>query len=233
MRYTLPIIFILALMNLYLLLNPKERVESPPTLLTKEYRFCMKKDLELLKAQDEIHILKMILLGYRESRENFREDASNRTAGLATELAAVLNENQALRQMVDTYRDANTHQLRLSAYTARPEECNEDVDNTAIMQPPVPGWTVAVSRDLKGWLGKRIYIEGFGVRLVNDLMNARYAHAIDILVPDVPTAKQIGVRKNVLVTLVEPLATDETNLNNELVVMLADQTPKHTADGQR
>ncbi|WP_052813200.1 3D domain-containing protein [Desulfonatronum thioautotrophicum] len=233
MRYTLPIIFILALLNMHLLLKSNEPVVTSPTLLTKEYRFCMKKDLELLKAQDEIHILKMILRGYRESRISVREETSYKTASLATELATVLNENRTLRQMVDTYRDANTHRLRLTAYTARPEECNDDIENTAIMQSPVPGWTVAVSRDLKGWLGKRVYIEGFGVRLVNDLMNARYANAIDVLVPDVPTAKKIGVRRNILVTLVEPLATDEANLSNELVVMLAKQSSQTEADGQR
>jgi 3D (Asp-Asp-Asp) domain-containing protein len=210
MRYALPLVIVLALMNLYHVLKPVDGVGGQPAVLTKEYRFSMEKDLELLKAQDEILILKMLLNRYRESKGN-RED----------ELGKLLEENFVLKQMVNRYRDANTHRLRLTAYTARPEECNDDVDNTAIMQTPVSGWTVAVSRDLKGWLGKRVYIEGFGVRLVSDLMNARYTNSIDILVADLPTAKRIGVRKNVLVTLVEPLATDVVDLDRELVALFA------------
>ena len=204
MRYALPLIIVLALMNLYHVLKPVDGVGGQPAVLTKEYRFSLEKDLELLKAQDEILILKMLLNGYRE-----------------TELGKLLDENLVLNRMISGYRDANTHRLRLTAYTARPQECNDDVDNTAIMQTPVSGWTVAVSRDLRGWLGKRVYIEGFGVRLVSDLMNARYTNAIDVLVADVSTAKRIGVRKNVLVTLVEPLATDVTDLDRELVALFS------------
>ena len=210
MRYALPLIIVLALMNLYHVLKPVEGVGGQPATLTKEYRFSLEKDLALLKAQDEILILKMLLNGYRESKGN-REN----------ELGKLLDENLILNRLISGYREANTHRLRLTAYTARPQECNDDVDNTAIMQTPVSGWTVAVSRDLRGWLGKRVYIEGFGVRLVNDLMNARYTNAIDVLVADVPTAKRIGVRKNVLVTLVEPLATDVTDLDRELVALFS------------
>jgi len=45
-------------------------------------------------------------------------------------------------------------------------------DKTATMQTPVPGWTCAISRDLvrAGWLGRRIYIKGLGVRYASDIM---------------------------------------------------------------
>lgn len=221
MRYSLPVILALSLMNLHLLFRPVASLEPAPNLETREYRFCMQKDLELLKAQDEIRILQMIVAGYRENRDTGHTDAAPMNTPLTSEVASLHDEIHTLRKMVHGYRDANTHQLRLSAYTARPEETNDDVDNTAIMQDPVPGWTVAVSRDLKGWLGKRVYIEGFGVRLVSDLMNTRFDQAIDVLVPDVSTARGIGVQDNVLVTLVEPLATDVTDIDSELLAMLA------------
>ena len=63
------------------------------------------------------------------------------------------------------------------------------------MESPVPGWTIAVSRDLAGWLGKRVYIEGIGVRRVNDLMNSRYSQRIDILKPTVADAREWGVKE--------------------------------------
>lgn len=102
------------------------------------------------------------------------------------------------------YRQANYFQARLTAYTARPEETNADYTNTSIMEKPIPGWTVAVSRDLGRWKGKRIYIEGIGVRRVNDYMNKRYKDKqIDILVHTPNEAFDFGVQKR-NVYLIEP-----------------------------
>ncbi len=166
MRFSLPIILILTLTNIYLLVQSGARVQDMEPPSTEERLVSAEHQLKLLKAQDKITILKL---------------------------------------MLDRYREANTHRLRLTAYTARPEETNEDVENTAIMQAPRPGWTVAVSHDLRGWLGKRVYVEGFGVRFVGDLMNPRYSKSIDILVTDVEEARDIGVIQDVFVTLIEPL----------------------------
>lgn len=200
MRYSLLIIIALALMNIYHVLKPVNGSGKQPVVGAKEYRYNIKSDLELLKARDEIQLLRIVLKRYKES---FRQKEM--------ELAKAREENLVLNTMLAGYREANTHRLRLSAYTARPEECNDDPENTAIMQKPKPGWTVAVSHDLKGWLGKRVYVQGFGVRLVNDLMNGRHEKSIDILVGDVSAAKAIGIRRNVLVTLIEPFSSDLAN----------------------
>lgn len=185
MRYFFPVLMILSIVNLYHVVKPVDGDGSQSILVSREYRFSMDKDLELMKAQDEIQILKTIL---------------------------------------NRYREANTHRLRLSAYTARPEECNDDVQNTAVMETPKPGLTVAVSRDLKGWLGKRVYVEGFGVRLVNDLMHPRYTKSIDILVGDVALAREIGVRQDVLVALIEPMILDKEGID---VASIAFWKPLH------
>jgi 3D (Asp-Asp-Asp) domain-containing protein len=131
------------------------------------------------------------------------------------ELQKAREEILVLKAILEAYHKANTHYLRLSAYTARKEEGNDDIENTAIMQRPKIGWTVAVSRDLRGWLGKRVYVEGFGIRMVSDLMNPRYSKSIDILVPEVSEAMEIGVRENVFVTLIEPLAQSDKGLSQE------------------
>ncbi|GAB6060240.1 3D domain-containing protein [Desulfonatronum parangueonense] len=211
MRFTVPIILLLTLMNLYLVLkvviSDGTQFDSDTTMVCTESN-----NLELLKARDEIVILRMILDGYREGKSH------------PAQLQQALEEIEELKTVLAGYKAANTHRLRLSAYTARPEETNDDVENTAIMQTPRPGWTVAVSHDLRGWLGKRVYIEGFGVRIVSDLMNARFSKSIDILVPDVDTAISIGVKRNVLVTLIEPLIQDDNAVESSLIEFLQDDS---------
>lgn len=82
----------------------------------------------------------------------------------------------------------------VTAYTARPCETNDDPMHTATMKKPKAGWTCAVSRDLIHWLGGRVYIEGLGVRRVNDLMNERFAQRIDVFCGTVREAKRFGVK---------------------------------------
>ncbi|WP_051434426.1 3D domain-containing protein [Desulfonatronum lacustre] len=141
------------------------------------------------------------------------------------ELQQAREEILVLKAILEAYHKANTHYLRLSAYTARKEECNDDIENTAIMQRPITGWTVAVSRDLRGWLGKRVYVEGFGIRMVSDLMNSRYSKSIDILVSDVSEAEEIGVRENVFVTLIEPLAQSDKGISWECLHFTSQAEP--------
>lgn len=91
-------------------------------------------------------------------------------------------------------------ELTVTAYTASRNECDSTPNVTAIMEKPVAGWTVAVSRDLVWMLGKKVYIEGLGVRLVQDLMNERFTERLDVLMPDKKSAKKFGKKKlNVVV----------------------------------
>ena len=135
----------------------------------------------------------MSIIGFQEARYKELERS-------ATSAADMLDETHVLYQTLLIHQheqcvQANTYYVQASAYTARPQECNDDPGNTAIMERPVPGWTIAVSRDLASWLGKRVYIEGIGVRRVNDLMNSRYSQRIDILKPTVADAREWGVKE--------------------------------------
>jgi 3D (Asp-Asp-Asp) domain-containing protein len=80
----------------------------------------------------------------------------------------------------------------VTAYTAHRKETGGVPRRTAIMEKPVPGWTCAVSRDLSHWLGGRVWIEGIGVRRVNDVMNNRFSHRVDVLVGNSSEAAQIA-----------------------------------------
>ena len=109
--------------------------------------------------------------------------------------------------IIEGYQHSNTFKATVTAYTARPQETNEDPENTSILQKPIPGWTVAVSRDLGKWKGKRIYIDHpnyGGVWYVNDYMNKRYDDKqIDILVDAPSEAFTFGVQE-AKVYLIEP-----------------------------
>jgi len=91
--------------------------------------------------------------------------------------------------------------VTMTAYTASEDETNENPEKTAIMESPIPGWTCAVSRDFIQFLGDRIYIEGIGVRKVNDLMNVRYTKRIDILVGTKRQAYRIGKQSKAVIFL--------------------------------
>lgn len=90
---------------------------------------------------------------------------------------------------------------RVSAYTASRRETDADPGRTATMERPIPGWTCAVSRDLAHWLGGRVWIEGVGVRKVNDLMHSRHKRQVDVLVGKAKEAAQITADERKVVFL--------------------------------
>jgi 3D (Asp-Asp-Asp) domain-containing protein len=118
--------------------------------------------------------------------------------------AGLEGQNFALKLLLLSYKVNSKIEVTVTAYTARPEETNCDPDNTSFMERPVVGLTVAISRDLSHLKGQRIYIPGFGVRRVNDVMDKRWTRRIDILVGTVEEANEIGVIENVVISVAEP-----------------------------
>ena len=103
-------------------------------------------------------------------------------------------------QVLNVCQKPRASTLTVTAYTNRPQETN-NCPKTATMEQAVPGWTVAVSRDLIHWLGGRVYIEGVGVRRVNDLMHARHEKTLDLLVGTVGDAMEWGKQERMVVYL--------------------------------
>lgn len=116
---------------------------------------------------------------------------------VAFELRQIRNEvrEMAIENKVDGVL------LTATCYTARKQETNNDPVHTATMRKPVVGSTVAVSRDLIHWLGGSVYIEGLGVRRVDDLMNSRFTNKLDILVGSVKEARAFGVQEKKVIFL--------------------------------
>jgi len=72
---------------------------------------------------------------------------------------------------------------------------------TATMTVPVVGRTCAISSELvnRGWLGKKIYIEGIGVFKAEDRMNINLnGLRIDLCMGSLEEALMFGKKKNIL-----------------------------------
>lgn len=84
--------------------------------------------------------------------------------------------------------------MTVTAYTISKAECDNTPNQTATMSKPVPGQTIAVSRDKSFMLGKSVYIDGLGVWYANDLLHPRYKNQLDMVVKDKEIAMAWGKR---------------------------------------
>ena len=108
---------------------------------------------------------------------------------------------EKITQLEKELKHKNTYKIIASAYTISEDECDNTPFETALGTTPVVGKTVAVSRDLSHLLGHRIYIPGWGVKKVEDLMNKRFKSSIDILMPSKKMAMEFGKKSLSLVVL--------------------------------
>ena len=107
------------------------------------------------------------------------------------------------RMLMDKFK-MNTHSLDLfiTAYTPSPDETDNDPMVTSNGETPISGKTCAVSRDLYPTVvGKHIWIEGIGIRKVNDMMNARFTGHVDIVAFSKSRALAFGKQKRRVIIL--------------------------------
>lgn len=98
-------------------------------------------------------------------------------------------------------RNGNAHTVTATAYSPVPEQTDSTPWETAILTRPVEGRTIAVSQDHVDWLGRKVYIPGYGVRYVEDLMNARFKDRIDFFIESTREAADFGVKKLQIILL--------------------------------
>ena len=100
-----------------------------------------------------------------------------------------------------------THQkVTVTAYHPNSKGINSDQNpaRTATMKRPIAGYTLAISDELfrLGWLGKKIYIDGWGVGRATDRMSTSVkGKHIDICFPNLKTAKKFGIKRGILAVL--------------------------------
>lgn len=106
--------------------------------------------------------------------------------------AAQEEQNKILAAITARVADMQKIRAEVTAYTLDLNETDNDPQHAADMSKPVPGRTAAVSRDLIHLLGKKVYIPGHGVRVVNDLAAVDVTGTIDLLVGNKAEARKIG-----------------------------------------
>lgn len=142
-------------------------------------------------------------------------------------MKAINTKNQEINQLTQTMADYNfiisnqlvtitilekqlsqtqlsqTQIVKISFYHPKSRGINSDKNpnRTATMTRPIVGRTVAISNDLfnAGWLGSKIYINGFGVFKAEDRMSPNISgKQIDICVASRKRAMKLGIKHNII-----------------------------------
>ena len=125
-------------------------------------------------------------------------DAQDNLRVITKQLTEISNEIQEIKNLLE----ADNQIVTLSAYHPKSKGINSDRNpgRTATMKRPVPGYTLAISDELfnLGWLGKKIYINGWGVGKATDRMgNSVKGKQIDICAPSLILAEKFGIKTDV------------------------------------
>ncbi len=91
-------------------------------------------------------------------------------------------------------RDARIVKVTATAYSPGEEQTDASPWRGALGLRIRPGRTLAVSQDLRDLLGRRVFIKGFGFRVVEDLMHERWSKRADFCVSDRDKAASFGVQ---------------------------------------
>jgi len=94
-------------------------------------------------------------------------------------------------------------ELTVTAYSPEESQTDSTPLTTAFMTKVRKG-TIAVSEDLlnAGWVaGKKVYIRGLGIFVINDLMHVRKKQHIDIFMWKTPEALKISPSKKLVILL--------------------------------
>lgn len=133
--------------------------------------------------------------------------ASQIITNQAVIVVALSNISQDLQE-IKTAIEADYQTVILTAYHPKSRGINSDSNpnKTALMKKPIAGYTCAVSDELLrlGWIGKKIYLDGYGVWEATDKMKKSVkGKRIDLCAPSLKYAKEFGVEKNVLAIVLD------------------------------
>ena len=154
-------------------------------------------------------LLKKVTTCYDSLSEDKRID-SKWNMYLLSELTRVKKELYSMTEIVvilEKQMYESKHQyVTVTSYHPPTRGINSDKNpnKTAVMRKPKAGRTLALSEELirLGWIGKKIYITGWGVGVGEDKNNMP-GKLIDICAPTLKWAKKFGKRQNVLAIVID------------------------------
>ena len=164
----------------------------------QERRFDMKKNEEIMMF---CLFIAALTLGSISSLAIY--DNINKSTKLTT------NQLNGIQQGIDDIKvilTSGCQEVTLSAYHPKSRGINSDKNpnKTALMKKPIAGYTLAISNELfeLGWLGKKIYIDGWGVGKATDRMSHTVkGKQIDICAPSLKVAKNFGIKNDVMAVI--------------------------------
>ena len=135
---------------------------------------------------------------------------SNQRSNHLKNMVANINKNQVFifgeqGKIIQSLNEEleRKQKVTISFYHPQSKGINSDSNpnRTATMTRPTVGKTIAISQELfdLGWLGNRIYINGFGIFHAEDRMGCSVkGKQIDICVASKKQALRLGVKYNVI-----------------------------------
>ena len=130
--------------------------------------------------------------------ENKELELLQRDKGISSQEDNIIN----LNNIIVSERKANSHMRYLGKFKLSFYSKEMFPENTATGVKGQAGITIAADPSIIP-LNKSVYIEGFGVRFVQDTGGAIKGNKIDVFVNTTKEAKQLGVKKNVDVWVIE------------------------------
>jgi len=91
--------------------------------------------------------------------------------------------------------------VTVTAYSPTPDQTWGDPWIGAMGRRVRPGKTLAVSHDLKHLLGSRVYVQGVGYLVAEDLMHPRWENRVDLCLRSRNRAEAFGVKQLDMVVL--------------------------------
>lgn len=124
---------------------------------------------------------------------------SNQIETISNQIKTILKLKTQLSQI----QISQTQIVKISFYHPQSRGINSDSDHTktATMTKPIVGRTVAISDELfnAGWLGSKIYINGFGIFRAEDRMSKDISgKQIDVCVASRKRAMRLGIKHNII-----------------------------------
>lgn len=126
---------------------------------------------------------------------------AEKTARTAMDAAMRAQDGRLAENLFAPYPEPRLFTVTVTAYSPTPDQTWGDPWIGAMGRRVRPGKTLAVSHDLKHLLGSRVYVQGVGYLVAEDLMHPRWENRIDLCLRTRDRAEAFGVKQLDMVVL--------------------------------
>jgi 3D (Asp-Asp-Asp) domain-containing protein len=143
----------------------------------------------------------MLLFSAMAFLQSRTESLANETAQAALELSMRLADARSVGDLFAPSPEPRLFAVTVTAYSPTPDQTWGDPWTGAMGRRVRPGKTLAVSHDLKHLLGSRVYVEGVGYLVAEDLMHPRWENRVDLCLRTRDRAEAFGIKQLNMVVL--------------------------------